>query len=40
MIAIMHGSSFTGHCVQALDYFDVVLREVFGPQKLMADASY
>jgi flavorubredoxin len=32
-LAIMHGSSFTGDCVRALDDFNVVLREVFGPQK-------
>ncbi len=32
-LAIMHGSSFTGDCVQALDDMDVVLREIFGPQK-------
>ncbi len=32
-LAMMHGSSFTGNCAQALDDFNVVLREVFGPQK-------
>jgi flavorubredoxin len=32
-LAVMHGSSFTGDCVRALDDFDLVLREVFGPQK-------
>ncbi len=31
-LAIMHGSSFTGDCVQALDDFDGVLREIFGPR--------
>lgn len=31
-LAIMHGSSFTGDCIQALDDFNVVLREVFGRQ--------
>ena len=30
-LAIMHGSSFTGDCAQALDGLDVVLREVIGP---------
>ena len=29
-LAVMHGSSFTGDCVQALNDFDVVLQEVFG----------
>jgi flavorubredoxin len=29
-LAVMHGSSFTGDCIQALKDFDVVLREVFG----------
>ena len=32
-LAIMHGSSFTGDCVQALDDFNVVLRDVFGQQR-------
>ena len=32
-LAIMHGSSFTGDCSQALDDLNVVLREVFGPRK-------
>ena len=32
-LAIMHGSSFTGDCAQALDDLNVMLREVFGPQK-------
>ena len=32
-LAIMHGSSFTGDCAQALDDLDVMLREVFGRQK-------
>jgi flavorubredoxin len=32
-LAIMHGSSFTGDCVRALDDFNGVLREIFGPQK-------
>ncbi len=32
-LAIMHGSSFTGDCAQALGDFDEVLREVFGPRK-------
>jgi hypothetical protein len=32
-LAIMHGSSFTGDCVQALDDLDVALRDLFGPQK-------
>ena len=32
-LAIMHGSSFTGDCARALDDLNVVLREVFGPQK-------
>jgi len=31
-LAIMHGSSFTGNCARALDDFDGVLREVFGPR--------
>jgi hypothetical protein len=32
-LAIMHGSSFTGDCAQALDDLNVMLHEVFGPQK-------
>jgi flavorubredoxin len=32
-LAIMHRSSFTGDCAGALDDLDVVLRELFGPQK-------
>ena len=32
-LAIMHGSSFTGDCVQALDDFNVVLRDVFGGER-------
>jgi flavorubredoxin len=32
-LAIMHGSSFTGDCVRALDDLNVALREVFGRQK-------
>jgi flavorubredoxin len=32
-LAIMHGSSFTGNCVGALDDLNVMLREVFGPQE-------
>ncbi len=32
-LAIMHGSSFTGDCVQALDDLNVAYREVFGRQK-------
>ena len=32
-LAIMHGSSFTGDCARALEDYNVVLREVFGPQK-------
>jgi flavorubredoxin len=32
-LAIMHGSSFTGNCIQALEDLDVALREVFGRQK-------
>ena len=32
-LAIMHGSSFTGDCAQALDDLNVVFREVFGRQK-------
>jgi flavorubredoxin len=31
-LAIMHGSSFTGECVRALDDLDVALREIYGPQ--------
>ena len=31
-LAIMHGSSFTGDCARALDDFNAVLREVFGPK--------
>ena len=30
-LAIMHGSSFTGDCAQALDDLDVALRDLFGP---------
>ena len=33
MLAVMHGSSFTGDCARALDDLNVVLREVFGPRK-------
>jgi len=32
-LAIMHGSSFTGDCAQALDDLNVMLREVFGSKK-------
>ena len=32
-LAFMHGSSFTGDCVRALDDFNGVLCEIFGPQK-------
>jgi flavorubredoxin len=32
-LAIMHGSSFTGDCVRALDDLDVALREIYGPQQ-------
>jgi flavorubredoxin len=32
-LAIMHGSSFTGDCAQALGDLDVALRDLFGPQK-------
>ena len=32
-LAIMHGSSFTGDCAQALDDLNVMLHEVFGPRK-------
>jgi flavorubredoxin len=32
-LAIMHGSSFTGECTRALEDFDAVLRELFGPQE-------
>lgn len=32
-LAIMHGSSFTGDCVRALDDLDVALRDLFGQQK-------
>jgi hypothetical protein len=32
-LAIMHSSSLTGDCARALDDLNVVLREVFGPQK-------
>jgi len=32
-LAIMHGSSFTGDCAQALDDLNVVFREVFGQQR-------
>jgi flavorubredoxin len=31
MLAIMHGSSFTGDCAQALDDLNVVLRDLHGP---------
>jgi len=31
-LAIMHGSSFTGDCAQALDDLNVMLREIFGPK--------
>jgi flavorubredoxin len=30
-LAIMHGSSFTGDCAQALDDLNVVLRDLHGP---------
>jgi len=32
-LAIMHGSSFRGDCVRALDDLDLALREIFGPRK-------
>ena len=32
-LAIMHGSSFTGDCAQALDDLNVMFREVFGRRK-------
>ncbi len=32
-LAIMHGSSFTGDCARALDDLNVMLKDVFGPQK-------
>ena len=32
-LAIMHGSSFTGDCAQALDDLNVMLHEVFGERK-------
>jgi flavorubredoxin len=32
-LAIMHGSSFTGDCAQALADLDVALRDLFGPRK-------
>jgi flavorubredoxin len=32
-LAIMHGSSFTGDCMHALDDFNVVLRDIFGPRE-------
>jgi flavorubredoxin len=32
-LAIMHGSSFTGDCTQALDDLNAMFREVFGRQK-------
>jgi hypothetical protein len=32
-LAIMHGSSFTGDCAQALGDLNVMLQEVFGPRK-------
>jgi hypothetical protein len=32
-LAIMHGSSFTGDCVRALEDLNVAFREVFGRQK-------
>ena len=31
-LAIMHGSSFAGDCVRALDDLDVALRDIFGPR--------
>jgi len=31
-LAIMHGSSYTGDCAQALDDLNVILRDVFGPE--------
>ncbi|HUB80962.1 MAG TPA: hypothetical protein VMB03_19285 [Bryobacteraceae bacterium] len=31
-LAVMHGSSFTGDCVQALDDLNLALRDIFGPQ--------
>ena len=32
-LAIMHGSSFTGDCSQALEDLNVMLYEVFGARK-------
>jgi flavorubredoxin len=38
-LAIMHGSSFTVDCSQALDDLNVMLYEVFGPREVKADLS-
>jgi hypothetical protein len=38
-LAIMHGSSFTGDCARALGDLNVVLRELFGPQKQGRDLA-
>jgi len=32
-LAIMHGSSFTGDCVRALDDLNMAFREVFGRER-------
>ena len=32
-LAIMHGSSFTGDCAQALADLDVMFHEIFGLRK-------
>jgi flavorubredoxin len=32
-LAVMHGSSFTGDCVRALDDLELVYSEIFGPQR-------
>jgi flavorubredoxin len=32
-LAVMHGSSFTGDCVRALNDLDLALCEIFGPQR-------
>jgi flavorubredoxin len=32
-LAVMHGSSFTGDCVRALNDLDLALSEIFGPQR-------
>jgi hypothetical protein len=35
-LAVMHGSSFSGNCAEALRQLSTVMREVLGPQATSA----